>query len=120
MRSYIKIYGPPVMKAIKELQKIAIDMPEVSIMDRILVAPSFDPSNPDAPSMTQAYFGSMGGTLTRERSEKIVSKYGEMLGEHDFFFEWARDPSCEDVNKLIERIDGALAPLGCRYTITTR
>ena len=33
MISYIKIYGPPLLKAIKALEKIAVDMPEVCIMD---------------------------------------------------------------------------------------
>lgn len=36
MRSYIKLYGPPVYKAIKTLESIAIDMPEVCIMDPII------------------------------------------------------------------------------------
>lgn len=31
MISYIKIFGPPVLEAIVELEKIAINMPEVCI-----------------------------------------------------------------------------------------
>ena len=30
MKSYIKIYGPPIEKAIKELKKVAVDLPTIS------------------------------------------------------------------------------------------
>ena len=36
MKSYIKIYGPPVLKAIKALETIAVDMPEVCIWNTII------------------------------------------------------------------------------------
>ncbi len=36
MKSYIKIYGPPILEAIKALEKLAIDTPEVCIMDPII------------------------------------------------------------------------------------
>ena len=36
MRSYIKIYGPPILEAIKELEKLAVDMPGVCIMDHFI------------------------------------------------------------------------------------
>jgi hypothetical protein len=35
MKSYIKILGPPHLKAIKELEKVAVDMPQLCIMDTI-------------------------------------------------------------------------------------
>jgi hypothetical protein len=92
MRSYIKLSGPPVLKAIKELEKLAIQMPQVCVMD----------------------------TIIAERCGKIVSKSGEMLGDHDFFFEWFKNPNQAELNDLIQKIDEALAPLGCRYTITTK
>ena len=117
MRSFIKIYGPPVLKAIKELEKIAVDMPEVCIMDTMIVQslPTFrDPEG------TMDYFSDLPVEITKERCGNIISKSGEMLGEHDFFFEWFTKPSMEQLNSLIEKIDKALAPLGCRYTITTK
>ena len=36
MRSYIRIYGPPILEAIKELEKLAVDMPEVRVMDQFI------------------------------------------------------------------------------------
>ena len=42
MKSFIKIYGPPVLKAIRELERIAIDMPEVCIIDTVIVSSGAD------------------------------------------------------------------------------
>ena len=38
MRSYIKVYGPPLLKAVKTLEKLAIDVPDVCIMDTLIEA----------------------------------------------------------------------------------
>ena len=115
MRSYIKIYGPPVLKAIKALEKVAIDVPEVCIMDTII-----EHSGPLlGVSGVFNYFSSLGN-VTRERCDKIISRSGESLGEYDFYFEWFTEPTMEQLNDLIEKIDEALTPLGCRYTITTK
>ena len=37
MKSYIKIYGPPHLKAIKALEEIAVDIPETCIMDQAIL-----------------------------------------------------------------------------------
>ena len=37
MKSYIKILGPPLLESIRALESIAVDMPEVCIMDLILI-----------------------------------------------------------------------------------
>ncbi len=55
-----------------------------------------------------------------ERIRSIVSNAGESIGDYDFFFEWVQEPSMEQVFDLLERIDVALAPLGCWYRITTK
>jgi len=116
MRSYIKIYGPPILKAIKELEKVAIDVPEVCIMDTVI---SQDMPRFDTLEGRMNYFGTLG-EIQVERCDKIISKSGERLGEYDFFFEWFTGPTMEQLNDLIERIDNALAPLGVKYTITTK
>lgn len=117
MRSFLKIYGLPVFKALKELQKSAVDMPEVCIMDKII-----SHGMPDFREVgyTEGYFGSLPVSITRERCSNIISESGEMLGEYDFFFEWFTGPSIDQLNGLIEKIDETLAPLGCSYTITTK
>ena len=116
MRSYIKVYGPPVMKSIRALEKLAVDMPEVCIMDSVLIR--------DMPkhlaSDIGGYFDSAGIHVPIERCESIISKSGESLGEYDFFFEWQGKPSSAQIDDLIERIDQAIIPLGSSYTITTK
>jgi len=103
------------MKAIKALEKIAIDMPEVCIMDTFIAVqqPRFDTEE----AITE-YFSPIG-EITRERCGTIISESGETVGEYDFFFEWFTEPNQDQFNMLIERVDDALSPLGCKYTITT-
>lgn len=116
MKSFIKLYGPPILEAIKALEKIAVDTPEVCIMNTIIEHSGlmFDAA------MSESYFTSSFGEVSRERCSTIISRSGESVGEHDFYFEWFIDPTMEQLNKLIEKIDDSLAPLGCRYTITTK
>jgi len=116
--SFIKIYGPPTSKAIKELGKIAVDMPEVCIMDTIIAGtPNYTEAFRDTEYVT-SYFDV--GPIEVERCDKLISKSGERLGEYDFFYEWFTEPKLDQLNGLIEKIDEALTPLGCRYTITTK
>jgi hypothetical protein len=117
--SFIKIYGPPVLKAIQELAKIAVDMPEVCIMDHVIAGtPDYrDAFSGDGVSDYYQQFGTF--EIPVERCNNIISKSGERLGQYDFFFEWFTEPNMEQLNDLIEKIDEALTPLGCKYTITT-
>jgi hypothetical protein len=129
MRSYIKIYGPPVLEAIKKLEKLAIDMPEVCIMDYVIaqdisqgVAQELDVSKvtADGGSVPGFFMQRTGVVLPVERCHSIFSKHGQKLGEYDFFFEWFKEPEGCQLNDLISKIDEALKPLGCMYTITTK
>ncbi|MCJ7633330.1 hypothetical protein MUP77_13205 [Candidatus Bathyarchaeota archaeon] len=116
MISYVKLYGPPILKSIKALEKIALDMPEVCIMDTIIAT-----DLPTTMEETQNYFGLVTvESIDKERCSKIVSKSGEKLGGYDFFFEWFKKPSQDELNDLIQRIDEVLTPIGCRYSITTQ
>ena len=129
MKSYIKIYGPPILKALKELEKIAIDMPEVSIMNTNFVPGLSRPGflDDDISSDTlmdniqgvMTYFGGEG-IISEERSRNIISKSGETLGNNDFYFEWIKNPKIDDIYNLIEKIDDAFLELGVHYTITTK
>jgi len=129
MRSYIKIYGPPVLEAIKELEKLAVDMPEVCIMDYVIaqdispsVAKDLDLSkvSSEAGSISGFFLQRTGVVLPVKRCYSIISKHGQKLGEYDFFFEWHKEPDASQLNDLIRKIDDALKPLGCLYTITTK
>lgn len=136
MKSFIKIYGPPMLKAIKVLEKIAVQTPEVCIMDTIIShqIPQYvgrkrgrEPGKTygdfliaDAPEFAMRYFNSSGIQIQTERCHNIISRSGVSLREYDFFFEWFEEPDREKLNELIEKIDQALKPLGCFYTITTK
>jgi hypothetical protein len=119
MKSYIKIYGPPVYEAIKELERISIDFEEVCIMDTIIGQADWYNEISGGLEDTQEYFHTIA-PISTERCSNIISKSGEALGEYDFFFEWFKDPNDTQINELIKRIDKALTKLGCRYTITTK
>ena len=115
LKSYIKIYGPPILKAIRALEKAAIDMPEVCIWDTLIEAvPMYDSSD------VLGYFQLSGVELPSQRCSQIISKSGEKVGEYNFYFEWFKNPTQEELNVFIEKIDNALTPIGCRYTITTK
>ncbi len=128
MRSYVKIYGPPVYDAIKMLEKLAIDVPSVCIMNPLIQqlysddvgggSPESGPTTSTAKAME--YFVPLKKNIGPERCGKIISKSGEKLGEYDFFFEWFREPGIDELNDLIKMIDKALKPLGCMYTITSK
>ena len=116
MKSYVRIYGPPLLKAIKALEKIAVNMPEVCIMDTMINSsmPQFNSSEG-----VMNYF-SFTGSMSEKRCNTIISKSGVKMGDFDFVFEWFKEPKMDQVNMLIEKIDEALAPLGVKYTITTK
>jgi hypothetical protein len=115
--SYVKIYGPPVLKSIRALEKIAIDMPEVCIMDTVIFDYAHDFSDPD---YVNNYFSRIPASIEVERCDTIISKSGEKLGEYDFYFEWFKEPTMDELNNLIEKIDEVLTPIGSRYTITSK
>ena len=120
VKSYIKIYGPPVLKAIQALQSLAVDTPEVCIMDTI-IANDIRSFSGVPVSTLQSYFQQMGvGEISVERCDNIISKSEGVLGEYDFVYDWFAAPSGGQVNDLIAKIDEALEPLGCKYTITTK
>jgi hypothetical protein len=131
MKSYIKLYGPPILEAIKALRSVAVDFPEVCVMDSALEAElglgsvsgpggvSGAGGQPalDSVQMVMNYFG---GDISEERCGTIISKSGEKVGKYDFYFEWFKKPSVGQVEQLIELIDEALEPIGVKYTITTK
>ena len=98
MKSCIKLFGPSIFKAQVALRKLVKEL---------------DPIN----------YGSIVSTIdpTIDLLTRSMIKQGrELLGEYDFAFEWIGVPSTEQIGKLVRKIDEALVPTGCRYTITTR
>lgn len=116
MKSYVRIYGPPLLKAMRALEKLAISTSEVCIMDSMIesAAPQFNTQEG-----IMNYFSSVGG-IPEQRCGTILAKSGIKLGDYDFVFDWFKEPKIEQINMLIEQIDEALAPLGVQYTISTK
>jgi hypothetical protein len=116
MKSYVRIYGPPLLKGIKALEKLAVNMPEVCIIDTMIESamPQFNTQEG-----VMNYFSSVGG-IPEKRCGNIISKSGIKMSDFDFVFEWFKEPKMEQINMLIEMIDDALTPLGVKYTITTK
>jgi len=122
MKSYVKLYGPPISEALVALRKVAVDFPEVCVMDAGIAAALDIPSGAgalDTMREVQTFFGG-AGAISDERCDTIISKSGESLGANDFFYEWFQKPSVSQVEELIAKIDKALAPTGARYTLTTK
>ena len=116
MKSYVRIYGPPLLKALKALEKLAVGMPEVCIMDTMIESamPQFN-----AKEGVMNYFATVGG-IPDKRCGSIISKSGAKMGDADFVFEWFKEPKAEEINLLIEKIDEVLQPLGVKYTIASK
>lgn len=127
-RSYIKLYGPPLLSSLKSLEKVAAEFSKKTVMRyyNSLVPPMPSLS---AQMSTRDYYDSIldyaQGVLREvelpaEDKIKLISRSGDSLGEYDFFFEWGKEPSKQEVQDLIQAIDEALADCGCRYTIVTK
>ncbi|NIN52865.1 MAG: hypothetical protein GTN80_07240 [Nitrososphaeria archaeon] len=119
-RSRIKIYGPPLAKALDELRKVAHEMPEIRvyyhyILGRLPVSRSETAPLEDESEMMMGF-----GESYKMKSKPSIKEAHSVLGEDDFCFEWEDDPTPDQLRILIEKIDKALSPLGCRYTITTK
>ncbi len=115
-RSYIKIYGPPLGKGLRALEKVAVEMSKKTTMRFYSV------SIPDitiSPTGTEGVPTTIGGLSERE-SVKLISRSSQVLGDYDFFFEWGVEPTVKEINELIDMIDAALIECGCKYTITTK
>jgi hypothetical protein len=90
-------------------------LPEVCIWDTFI---AYSPPSNNYEGIS-GYFAELG-EVPEKRCSTIISKSGESLGEHDFYFEWFKKPTMDELNNLIEKIDEALAPLGVKYTLTTK
>jgi len=142
MKTYVKIYGPPVLEAIRALESIAVGIPEVCIMNTIISTdlPSrikkdiglniasvgnVRITDPVIANWANDYFNSVGIAIKSERCRTIISESGitesgTSLGNFDFYFEWYKKPNMHRLENLIKSIDAAFKELGCMYTLETR
>ena len=138
MKSYIKLFGPPINEALNQLENITVNYPKVCMMNRAIIddIPSYLGSDIGISKKTEMsaqqtsklewtdwvmrYTNSQGLSVSRERCMTLISKEGADLGEYDFFYEWIEKPNFGNVIDLIEKIDKSMKDIGCMYTITTK
>ncbi len=122
LRSYIRIYGPPLCRALDELGKVAHEMPEIQFYYHYIlgvIPVSRSETAPLEGEEEKSY--PMGfGESYKVKTTPSVKEAHSVLGEYDFVFEWEADPTPDQLRTLIEKIDKALSPLSCKYTMTTK
>jgi len=122
--------GPPVHESITALEKVAVEMPEVCMMDPYVepyagtgdtgVRDAYTGTSTSHQAIKEYFKPLLNRELPDEICNRLISKTGGSLGEYDFYFEWFRKPTTAEVMELIKKIDTALTPLGVHYTITTK
>ena len=119
VKSYIKVYGPPILEAIKALEAVAVDMSKATSLKfshRCLPYPSQSSTR-----HWDAYVKNMERTYVDcYEPVRLISEAHQQLGEYDFFYDWDKEPNMEQVEDLLGKIDEALGGLGCYYTINTK
>lgn len=119
-RTFVRIYGPPLLKAIKILEGVAVEMSkatEIKFSHKCVPYPTRMQSDKRD---WETYLKNLQDTYTDcYEPQKMISDAGATLGEYDFVFEWTERPSMGRVQDLIEKIDAALGELGVLYTLKT-
>ena len=83
-----------------------MDLPIQSLIGEQASLSAVQQEGLNSPAGIRNYFGVK--ELGEERCRNIISKSGESLGEYDFYFEWFKTPTKEEINKLKKKIDDKL------------
>ncbi len=109
------------MKALQALEGVAVEMSkekEVKFSHKCIPYPTrMQADNRD----WNNYLNNLKNTYVDcYEPAKIISDAKQLLGDHDFMFEWVeKKPTMKQLENLIERIDKALEGVGVHYTLTT-
>ena len=115
MKTFLKLEGP-VNDGVKALEKLALETPEVCIMDTYIQseAPMFNTQ-----TGIMDYFEATGEAMEK-RCSNIISKSMIDMKGYDFVFDWFKEPTKDQMDMIMKKIDDALKPLGVKYTYTTK
>ena len=102
-----------------ELEKVAHEMPEIQFYYHYVlgVIPISRSETAPLESEEEKAYPMGFGESYKVKTLPSVKEAHSVLGEYDFVFEWEANPTSEQRRTLIEKIDKALSPLGCRYII---
>jgi hypothetical protein len=119
-KTYIRIYGPPVLKALRALEGVAVDMSkitDVKFSHRCVPYPTRMQTDDRG---WDTYLKQLQSTYTDcYEPEKIISDASMTLGEYDFVFDWSKKPTRKRLMELMDKVDSALSTTGVLYTMTT-
>ena len=120
-RSYVKIYGPPLVKAIEALEAVAVDVSKATELKFSHKCVPYPARMQSSTSDWDQYLKNMQRLYVDcYEPVRLISDSHQLLGEYDFFFEWTEEPSIAQIEGLLKKIDDALEGLGCNYTLTTK
>ncbi len=121
VRSYVKIYGPPILKATKALEAVAVDMSKATDVKFSHQCVPYPTRMQSGTNDWDQYIQNMKRIYVDcYEPVRLISESHQLLGEYDFFFEWTEEPKMSQIEGLLEKIDGALEGMGCSYTLTTK
>ncbi|MBD3171154.1 hypothetical protein GF326_01650 [Candidatus Bathyarchaeota archaeon] len=120
VKSYVRIYGPPLLKAIRKLEGVAVDLSnktEIKFSHKCVPYPTRLQSDKND---WNSYLQNLQKTYKDcYEPEKIISEASMTLGDYDFMFEWSSKPTLQQIEELIDQVDKALGEVGVLYTLTT-
>lgn len=120
VKSYVRIYGPPLLKAIRKLEGVAVDLSnktEIKFSHKCVPYPTRLQSDKND---WNSYLQNLQKTYKDcYEPEKIISDASMTLGDYDFMFEWSSKPTLQQIEELIAQVDKALGEVGVLYTLTT-
>ncbi len=120
VKSYVRIYGPPLLKAIRKLEGVAVDLSnktEIKFSHKCVPYPTRLQSDKND---WNSYLQNLQKTYKDcYEPEKIISDASMTLGDYDFMFEWSSKPPLQQIEELIDQVDKALGEVGVLYTLTT-
>ena len=121
VRSFVRIYGPPVLEAIDALESIAVEASKTTGIKFSHTCIPYPERLQSSKTDWETFLKKMQDIYVDcYEPMKLISDSSYMLGEYDFFFEWDDKPSLEEIRGLIGKIDEALKGMGCMYTTTTK
>jgi hypothetical protein len=135
VKSVVHLFGPHITPATRRLKALTRTSPTIRNIDNAYTTAStayvcIPTLHTDYSELNRRRFTDYGEELAQYLDSvdvgrpiaktPLLSRVTAKSGSSTLTFDWARRPTHVELLDLIAQIDAALAPMGCRYTITTR